>query len=49
MDVVGNRVIVATRGACATCKAAGITLKNFVEYRLKELVSPDLTVEEDTK
>jgi len=49
IDVVGDRVIVATRGACATCKAAGITLKNFVEYRLKELVSPDLTVEEESK
>ena len=49
IDVVGNRVIVATRGACATCKASDITLKNFVEYRLKELVSPDITVEEEAK
>ena len=49
IDVVGNRVIVATRGACSTCKASGITLKNFVEYRLKELVSPDITVEEESK
>ncbi|MGV8056793.1 MAG: Fe-S cluster assembly protein NifU [Smithellaceae bacterium] len=49
IDVVGNRVIVATRGACATCKASGITLKNFVEHRLKELVSPDITVEEASK
>lgn len=49
IDVVGNRVIVATRGACATCKASGITLKNFVEQRLKELVSPDITVEEASK
>jgi NifU-like protein len=46
IDVVGNRVIVATRGACAVCKASDITLKNFVELRLKELVSPDLMVEE---
>jgi NifU-like protein len=49
IDVVGNRVIVATRGACATCKASDITLKNFVEYRLKELVSSDITVEEAAK
>lgn len=49
IDVVGNRVIVATRGACATCKASGITLKHFVEQRLKELVSPDVTVEEEAK
>jgi len=49
IDVIGNRVIVATRGACAICKASDITLKNFVEYRLKELVSPDITVEEAPK
>ena len=46
IDVVGNRVIVATRGACASCKASGITLKNFVEARLRDLVSPDLIIEE---
>jgi Fe-S cluster assembly protein NifU len=46
IDVIGNRVIVATRGTCATCKASDITLKNFVEHRLRELVSPDLTIEE---
>jgi NifU-like protein len=49
IDIIGNRVIVATRGACATCKASDITLKNFVEHRLKELVSPDITVEEVSK
>ena len=49
IDIIGNRVIVATRGACAICKASGITLKHFVEQRLKELVSPDITVEEETK
>ena len=46
IDVIGNRVIVATRGACSTCKASDITLKNFVENRLRELVSPDLVIEE---
>lgn len=46
IDIVGNRVIVALRGACATCKASNITLKDFVEHRLRELVSPDITVEE---
>jgi NifU-like protein len=46
IDIIGNRVLVATRGACATCKAANITLKHFVEHRLKEMVSPDITVEE---
>jgi len=48
IDVVGNRVLVATRGACATCKASDITLKHFVESRLRDLVSPELIVEEVT-
>lgn len=46
IDVVGNRVLVATRGACAVCKSSELTLKHFVEVKLKELVSPDLVVEE---
>ncbi|MDA8125228.1 MAG: Fe-S cluster assembly protein NifU [Deltaproteobacteria bacterium] len=46
IDVVGDRVIVAVRGACASCKASDITLKHFVEARLRELISPDLTIEE---
>ena len=46
VDIVGNRVLVATRGACAVCQASQLTLKGFVETRLRELVSPDLVVEE---
>lgn len=46
VDVMGNRVLVATRGACAVCQASQLTLKNFVEIKLRELVSPDLVVEE---
>jgi NifU-like protein len=49
IDVIGNRVIVATRGACASCQAADMTLKNFVELKLRELVWPDLVVEEDSQ
>ncbi|MBN1473748.1 MAG: Fe-S cluster assembly protein NifU [Syntrophaceae bacterium] len=49
IDIIGNRILVATRGACATCKASNITLKNFVEMKLKEFVSPDLVVEEVKK
>jgi len=48
IDVEGNRVLVAARGMCATCKAADITLKHFVEAKLRDLVSPDLVVEEVT-
>ncbi|HPQ28816.1 MAG TPA: NifU family protein, partial [Desulfobacteraceae bacterium] len=46
IDVIGNRVLVAKRGTCAVCKASQQTLKNFVELKLRELVSPDLVVEE---
>ena len=46
IDVVGNRVLVAMRGACAGCQAMEDTLKHFVESRLRELVSPELVVEE---
>ena len=46
IDVIGNRVLVAKRGACSLCKASKQTLKNFVEVKLRELVSPDITVEE---
>ncbi|MGA1864287.1 MAG: Fe-S cluster assembly protein NifU [bacterium] len=46
IDVVENRVLVAKRGACSFCKASEQTLKNFVEVKLRELVSPDLRVEE---
>ena len=46
IDVVGNRVLVATRGACATCQASEQTIKHFVESKLRELVIPELVVEE---
>jgi NifU-like protein len=46
IDVVGDRVMVATRGACASCLAAHVTMKDFVEAKLRELVWPDLQVQE---
>ena len=46
IDVVGNRVLVATRGACASCQAAEQTIKLFVESKLREMVWPELVVEE---
>ena len=49
IDVIGNRVLVATRGTCAVCKASQQTLKNFVEWKLRELVWPELVVEEVTE
>jgi len=46
IDVVGNRVMVATRGACASCQASQLTMKHFVEAKLREFVLPELAVEE---
>jgi NifU-like protein len=46
IDVIGNRVLVATRGACAACQASQLTLKGFVEAKLRELVWPELVIEE---
>jgi NifU-like protein len=46
IDVIGDRVLVAKRGTCAICNASEKTLKNFVQTKLRELVSPGLTVEE---
>jgi len=47
VDVDGNRVVVALRGRCAMCRAAGFTLDGFVGAKLREFVSPDLVVEEE--
>jgi len=46
IDVDGNRVQVALRGSCSSCPAAGLTLKSYVEAKLKEFVSKDIVVEE---
>ncbi|MDA3896729.1 MAG: Fe-S cluster assembly protein NifU [Desulfobacteraceae bacterium] len=46
IDVDGNRVLVKLIGTCATCKASQLTLKNYVEARLQEMVTSDLIVEE---
>lgn len=46
IDVSGNVVQVRLRGTCATCKKSQITLKNYVEAKLRELVTPEIQVEE---
>ena len=46
IDVDGNRVLVRLGGSCAACAKSPVTLKHYVESRLRELVSPDLVVEE---
>jgi len=44
--VDGDTVYVGLRGTCSSCPASGFTLKNYVETKLREFVSPDITVEE---
>lgn len=46
IDVDGNRIMVKMRGTCATCSKSQITLKHYVESKLRELVAPELIVEE---
>jgi NifU-like protein len=46
VDVDGNNVLVKLQGTCATCAASQITLKHYVESKLRELVTPELLVEE---
>lgn len=46
IDVDGNRVLVRMGGTCASCAKSPVTLKHYVESRLRELVSPEIVVEE---
>ncbi|MFW6151368.1 MAG: Fe-S cluster assembly protein NifU [Verrucomicrobiota bacterium] len=46
VDLAGNRVIIAFRGRCSGCSVAGFTMKEVVEAKLREFISPELTVEE---
>ncbi len=44
IDIVDNKVIVALRGMCAKCQVAEFTLKDVVEKKLRDFVSPDIVV-----
>ncbi len=46
VDVDGNTVYVALRGSCGKCALAGVTLKDFVQAKLREFVVPQIEVEE---
>ena len=46
VDLDGNRVLVRMGGSCSSCKKAPVTLKHYVEAKLRELVTPELVVEE---
>jgi NifU-like protein len=45
IDLDGNRVVVALRGLCTSCPSSALT-KGGIESKLRELVHPDLYVEE---
>lgn len=45
IDLDGNRVVVALRGLCTSCPSSALT-KSGIQDKLKELVHPDLYVEE---
>lgn len=46
IDVDGTKVVIAFQGMCKGCPSAGITRRNFIEVKLRELVSPELEVVE---
>jgi NifU-like protein len=46
IDIDGNKVLVALRGKCSFCPSSEITLKQYVETKLREFVSDELEVEE---
>ncbi|HOC93236.1 MAG TPA: Fe-S cluster assembly protein NifU [bacterium] len=49
VDIDGPRVVVAMRGACSKCSVAQFTLRDVVEAKLREFVSEDIVVEEESK
>ncbi len=46
IDLDENTIYVKLRGACANCMTSQVTIKNFIENKIKELVSPELNVKE---
>jgi NifU-like protein len=47
IDVAGDTVTISFRGMCARCHVAPVTMKEVVEAKLREFVSPELVVAED--
>jgi NifU-like protein len=46
IDVDRNKVYVKFLGVCLGCPAAGVTLKELVEAKLKEFIDAEIVVEE---
>jgi NifU-like protein len=49
LDIDGKTVIVSLRGACKGCPSSKVTLTDFVQQRLQELVEADIVVREAGK
>ena len=49
VDISGDRVTIAFRGMCAGCHASETTRHSLIEAKLRECVSPDITVVEEGK
>jgi len=47
IDIEGDSVIVSLRGNCAKCQIAQFTLRDVVQAKLREFVTPELVVVED--
>jgi len=45
-DINGTNVTVALRGRCANCPSSDVTIAQYVQAKLRELVDPDITVQE---
>jgi len=46
VDIDGHTVIVSLRGSCKGCPSSRLTLKEFVEKRLRERVEPEIVIKE---
>ncbi len=46
VDVIDDTVKVALRGMCSSCPSSGLTIKSYVEAKLREFVSDELSVQE---
>ena len=44
IDIENNKIFVKLKGSCKNCPSHNLTLKNFVENKLKELVSQEIEV-----
>ena len=45
IDIAGSLVTVRLKGVCSNCPGSGRTIKNTVEFKLREKVDPTLVVE----